>query len=83
MQRRAVDVLYALCDRDSVKVIVDDLLKFLKNSDYSVREELVRQSNTGLQRYVSMQEDPPRCRNVYESSFVLCPFQGAENRNLG
>lgn len=42
MQRRAVDVLYALCDQESVRVIVQDLLKFLKNSDYSVREELVR-----------------------------------------
>jgi len=41
VQRRAVDVLYGVCDSDSVIAIVKDLLRFLKGSDYGVREEVV------------------------------------------
>lgn len=39
--RRAVDVLYGVCDEANVERIVKDLLMFLKKSDYSIREELV------------------------------------------
>lgn len=52
MQRRAVDVLYALCDGESVRVIVGDLLKFLRNSDYSIREELVLKIAILAEKYV-------------------------------
>ena len=41
VQRRAVNVLYGVCDSDSVIAIVKDLLRFLKGSDYGVREEVV------------------------------------------
>ena len=41
VQRRAVDVLYGVCDEASVIDIVKDLLRFLKGSDYGVREEVV------------------------------------------
>lgn len=41
VQRRAVDVLYALCDQSSVKEIVEQLLAFLARAEYAIREELV------------------------------------------
>ncbi|EDQ92948.1 uncharacterized protein MONBRDRAFT_17165 [Monosiga brevicollis MX1] len=41
VQRRAADLLYALCDQESVEMIVDQLLDFLKRAAYAVREELV------------------------------------------
>eukprot|EP00729_Bicosta_minor_P014214 gene14214-35281_t len=41
VQRRAVDVLYGVCDSESVVDIVKDLLRFLKSSQYGVREEVV------------------------------------------
>jgi len=41
IQRRAVDVLYGGCDSSNVVLIVKELLKFLKTSDYSIREEVV------------------------------------------
>lgn len=39
--RRAVDVMYGVCDAENVQIIVKDLLSFLKTSDYAVREEVV------------------------------------------
>ncbi len=41
IQRRAVDVLYAVCDKRNVTEIVGELLKFLERADYTIREELV------------------------------------------
>lgn len=41
VQRRAVDVLYQVCDQQSVQSVVTDLLIFLKRSDYSIREDVV------------------------------------------
>lgn len=41
VQRRAVDVLYGVCDDSNVESIVKDLLRFLKKSEFGVREEVV------------------------------------------
>ena len=41
VQRRAVDVIYGVCDGTNVQRVVKDLLRFLKTSDYKVREETV------------------------------------------
>ena len=41
IQRRAVDVLYEVCDKQNVTEIVAELLKFLDRADYAIREELV------------------------------------------
>jgi AP-2 complex subunit alpha len=41
IQRRAVDVLYGVCGTETVQLIVKELLKFLKTSDYNIREEVV------------------------------------------
>lgn len=42
VRQRAVDLLYAMCDRDQAEEIVGELLAYLEKADYSIREELVR-----------------------------------------
>jgi AP-2 complex subunit alpha len=41
VRRRALDVLYTLCDVDNAKVVVAELLRILANADYNLREEMV------------------------------------------
>ena len=41
MRQRAVDLLYAMCDREQAEEIVGELLAYLEKADYSIREELV------------------------------------------
>jgi AP-2 complex subunit alpha len=41
VHRKAVDVLYNACDKDTVQTVVKELLVFLKKSDYSIREDVV------------------------------------------
>jgi len=41
IRRRALDLLYGMCDRNNVKVIVAELLTYLNTADFSIREELV------------------------------------------
>lgn len=51
--RRAVDVLYGVCDENNVEKIVKDLLLFLRKSDYSIREELVLKIAILSEKYAS------------------------------
>ena len=46
VRQRAVDLLYAMCDRTNAEEIVGEMLEYLESADYSIREEMV----TGLQR---------------------------------
>uniref|UniRef100_A0A3Q1I5V2 AP-2 complex subunit alpha n=1 Tax=Anabas testudineus TaxID=64144 RepID=A0A3Q1I5V2_ANATE len=41
VRQRAVDLLYAMCDRSNAKQIVAEMLSYLENADYSIREEIV------------------------------------------
>ncbi|KAF3833207.1 hypothetical protein F7725_026872 [Dissostichus mawsoni] len=41
VRQRAVDLLYAMCDRSNSKQIVAEMLSYLENADYSIREEIV------------------------------------------
>ncbi|XP_072574385.1 AP-2 complex subunit alpha-2-like [Paramormyrops kingsleyae] len=41
VRQRAVDLLYAMCDRSNAKQIVAELLDYLETADYSIREEIV------------------------------------------
>ncbi|KAM7423579.1 hypothetical protein PAMA_000095 [Pampus argenteus] len=41
VRQRAVDLLYAMCDRSNAKQIVTEMLSYLENADYSIREEIV------------------------------------------
>lgn len=42
VRQRAVDLLYAMCDRSNAKQIVAEMLSYLETADYSIREEIVR-----------------------------------------
>lgn len=42
MRQRAVDLLYAMCDRTNAEEIVGEMLSYLETADYSIREEMVR-----------------------------------------
>ncbi|GAM27766.1 hypothetical protein SAMD00019534_109420 [Acytostelium subglobosum LB1] len=41
IRRRALDLLYGMCDKDTSKIIVAELLTYLQTADYNIREELV------------------------------------------
>eukprot|EP01098_Paradermamoeba_levis_P013165 TRINITY_DN593_c0_g1_i1.p1 TRINITY_DN593_c0_g1~~TRINITY_DN593_c0_g1_i1.p1 ORF type:complete len:545 (+),score=194.02 TRINITY_DN593_c0_g1_i1:167-1801(+) len=41
IRRRALDLLYGICDKTSCQSIVNELLNYLTTSDYAIREELV------------------------------------------
>lgn len=40
IRRRALDLLYSVCDRGSAEGIVNELLTYLVTSDFAIREEL-------------------------------------------
>ena len=46
VRQRAVDLLYAMCDRSNAQQIVAEMLSYLETADYSIREEIV--SSGGL-----------------------------------
>uniref|UniRef100_A0A0L8IGM1 AP-2 complex subunit alpha n=1 Tax=Octopus bimaculoides TaxID=37653 RepID=A0A0L8IGM1_OCTBM len=41
VRQRAVDLLYAMCDRTNAEEIVAEMLEYLESADYSIREEMV------------------------------------------
>lgn len=41
VRRRALDLLYSMCDVDNSELIVGELLRYLKVADYVLREEMV------------------------------------------
>ncbi|KAK2185380.1 hypothetical protein NP493_239g10012 [Ridgeia piscesae] len=41
VRQRAVDLLYAMCDRSNAEEIVLEMLAYLETADYSIREEMV------------------------------------------
>lgn len=40
VRQRAVDLLYAMCDRSNAEEIVLEMLAYLETADYSIREEM-------------------------------------------
>ncbi|KAA0198951.1 AP-2 complex subunit alpha [Fasciolopsis buskii] len=41
VRQRAVNLLYAMCDRTNAQAIVGEMLSYLEIADYSIREEMV------------------------------------------
>uniref|UniRef100_A0A8D0GJC5 AP-2 complex subunit alpha n=1 Tax=Sphenodon punctatus TaxID=8508 RepID=A0A8D0GJC5_SPHPU len=41
VRQRAVDLMYAMCDRSNAPQIVAEMLNYLETADYSIREEIV------------------------------------------
>jgi hypothetical protein len=44
VRQRAVDLLYAMCDRSNAEDIVQEMLTYLETADYAIREEMVGSS---------------------------------------
>ena len=41
VRRKGLDLLYSMCDTTNAQPIVNELLKYLQNADFSIREEMV------------------------------------------
>uniref|UniRef100_A0A8C5N950 AP-2 complex subunit alpha n=1 Tax=Gouania willdenowi TaxID=441366 RepID=A0A8C5N950_GOUWI len=51
VRQRAVDLLYSMCDRSNAKQIVAEMLSYLENADYSIREEIVLKVAIQAEKY--------------------------------
>ena len=56
--QRAVDLLYAMCDRTNSEEIVLEMLGYLETADYSIREEMVIASPHSLFLSLSLSYHP-------------------------
>ncbi|RDA93191.1 hypothetical protein CP533_3195 [Ophiocordyceps camponoti-saundersi (nom. inval.)] len=41
VRRKGLDLLYSMCDASNARVIVGELLQYLQNADFAIREEMV------------------------------------------
>lgn len=53
VRQRAVDLLYAMCDKTNAEEIVAEMLKYLETADYSIREEMVLKVAILAEKYAS------------------------------
>ncbi|KAG7450515.1 Adaptor protein complex AP-2 alpha subunit [Guyanagaster necrorhizus] len=53
VRRRALDLLYSMCDLDNSELIVGELLRYLKVADYALREEMVLKIAILTEKYAS------------------------------
>eukprot|EP01137_Pigoraptor_chileana_P004832 Opistho-2@47036 len=51
VRRRALDLLFNLCDKENARVIVKELLSYLQKADYELREEMVLKIAVLAERY--------------------------------
>lgn len=53
VRQRAVDLLYAMCDKTNAEEIVGEMLSYLETADYSIREEMVLKVAILAEKYAS------------------------------
>ncbi|XP_055341645.1 AP-2 complex subunit alpha-like [Paramacrobiotus metropolitanus] len=53
VRQRAIDLLYAMCDRSNAEEIVQEMLIYLESADYSIREEMVLKIAILAEKYAS------------------------------
>ncbi|XP_074603170.1 adaptor protein complex 2, subunit alpha [Brevipalpus obovatus] len=53
VRQRAVDLLYAMCDKTNAEEIVTEMLSYLETADYSIREEMVLKVAILAEKYAS------------------------------
>ena len=51
VRRRAVDVLYSMCDSSNARVIVSELLGYLQISEFAIRDEMVLKIAILIEKY--------------------------------
>lgn len=53
VRQRAVDLLYAMCDKSNAEEIVSEMLSYLETADYSIREEMALKVAILAEKYAS------------------------------
>lgn len=53
VRQKAVDLLYAMCDRTNAQLIVAEMLAYLETADYAIREEMVLKVAILAEKYAS------------------------------
>ncbi|KAI7687091.1 AP-2 complex subunit alpha [Sarcoptes scabiei] len=53
VRQRAIDLLYAMCDKTNAEEIVAEMLAYLETADYSIREEMVLKVAILAEKYAS------------------------------
>ena len=64
VRRRALDLLYSMCDTSNSKVIVGELVKYLQSADYNLREEMVLKIAILTERFATEVSPSAHCSVV-------------------
>ena len=51
IRRRALDLLFTMCNRNNAREIIHELLEYLEIADFSLREELVLKTAVLAERF--------------------------------
>lgn len=74
VRRRALDLLYSMCDTSNAKVIVGELLRYLGIADYNLREEMVLKMAILTERFATEVSGLlPILSNPYSTSGMSTP----------
>lgn len=76
VRRRALDLLYSMCDTTNSKEIVAELLKYLQVADYGLREEMVLKIAILTEKFATEYEwyvdTSKRLQSLSVFSFLMC-----------
>lgn len=53
VRRKGLDLLYSMCDTTNAQPIVNELLRYLQNADYTIREEMVLKIAILIEKYAT------------------------------
>jgi AP-2 complex subunit alpha len=74
VRRKGLDLLYSMCDQTNAQPIVGELLQYLQNADFAIREEMVlkiailtEKYATDVQWYVDISLRPCQRRSMAKS----------------
>jgi AP-2 complex subunit alpha len=68
VRRRALDLLYSMCDTTNAKTIVGELVRYLQVADYNLREEMVLKIAILTERFATEVSCRIRVRRVADGS---------------
>ena len=79
VRRRALDLLYSMCDGSNSKVIVGELVRYLQMADYNLREEMVLKIAILTERFAT--EVSIFTHDVDDRVAYLCRNTSPQSRN--
>lgn len=53
VRRKAIDLLYSICNADNVRVVVNELLNYLQAADFAIRSEMVIRIAILVEKYAN------------------------------